>query len=682
MEEESRPFRRWFYLGGEFRTSEGVRTTDPGDATFPSDAWFEYDAEVSFQLTESYESLEENGDVKLLDLSMFSHPPLPYQIWRGRKVHVRNPAAPKKLLGQESVGGFRGDFWTELENRKSKMLPKDTSHWVDMGVAKVVGNFYQCHHDHVAHVKQLMSFFEDPRGLTSPPAVEPRKRIVLMIEFPPGWSKYGGYRSQIPAGQDVVPLEEGDPPVYEWWYGDRPLESECNGQPPRGFWRRYHPTVCRRLERAWQSHVEFSKCRAAADVDGVRYKIQRLMRDEPFHYRGDGHRVVFQEINSISTQYPCFENLDRVTDNCLVQFRSEDPNRRRPARRRMNAEEIARNAARTGEPCCICFSEAGEVTGCAQLHVICGYCLRAGLRSMIGDITVLENLLCGCFSHSSRGTVSALAERSDKQLQDELATPHVDAADGSMLLEDELQETRRQFGITSEAIYPDLYSRKIREWYDKVIRQQIMPNYYVCAHPDCADEVENWMLRETFDTEYRSQGRFEWSCPRGHRNTVLPVDQEIQVINRTMLLHPEYYVERASCDDCPLRQYRLCPGCVEAGILMLAMHAEGCKQWPGGGSAHRHCFCFSCTKTWGSECNHGVRCTDPGIQQVRKISDRLEIGHVNGDEYLKWLRGERADPPPTAFPTEPATVDGMERQEGLGMAERQSLLKETDLRKI
>jgi len=552
---------------------------------------------------------------------------------------------------------------------------------VDMGVAKVVGNFYQCHHDHVAHVNQLMTFLEDPHGLTAPPTVEPRKRIVLMIEFPPGWRKYGGYgarQNEVPAGQDVAPLEDGDPPVYEWWFGDRPTEAECKGQQPRGFWRRYHPTVCRRLERAWKSDVEFSECRAAADVDGVRYKIQRLMPGKPFIYLGDGHRIAFQDINSISTHYPCFEDLDKVTDNCLVQFRKEDPNRRRPARRRTNAEEIARNAARTGEPCCICFSEAGEVTGCVQLHVICGYCLRAGLRSMIGDITVLENLLCGCFSHSSRGAVSALAERSDKQLQDSLASPPCDALEAS-LQEDELKATCRQFGISSAVIPPDLYSRKIQEWYDKVIRQQIMPNYYVCSDPLCADVIENWMLRETFDAEYRSQGRLEWSCPLGHKNTVLPMEQELRMMNRTLLLHPEYYVGRASVDDCPLRRYRLCPGCVGAGFLTLSVHADGCKQWPGGGTAHRHCFCFSCTKIWGSECNHGMRCVDPGIQQIRRIAGHLEIGFVNGEEYLKWLRGEQAEPPPTCFTTEPCTVDGTERQQGLDMTDRQSLLKESEL---
>merc|ERR1712072_1215365 len=157
-----------------------------------------------------------------------------------------------------------------------------------------------------------------------------------------------------------------------------------------------------------------------------------------------------------------------------------------------------------------------------------------------------------------------------------------------------------------------------------------MPNYYVCVHPDCANEIDNWMLRETFDADYRAYGKFEWTCPMGHANTVLPMEDEIQIINRTLLLHPEYYTNHAALDMCPLRRYRLCHSCAESGILMLAVHADGCKQWPGGGSAHRHCFCFSCIRTWGAECNHQVRCADPGIQQVRTNHGGLEIGYVSG----------------------------------------------------
>jgi len=406
--------------------------------------------------------------------------------------------------------------------------------------------------------------------------------------------------------------------------------------------------------------------------------IQRITAEKPFNIRPGEKRSAaeFLESNAITVDYPVFEELDRATNNCLVQFRKADANRRRPARRRINAEEIARNATRTGEACCICFSEVGEVLGCEQVHVICGYCLRAGLRSMAGDITVLDGLLCGCFNYKSRGTMSVLAQRSDDALQEALSNPPTNNMD-LMLLEDELKATRRQFDMEAEdAIPPALYTSKISSWYDKVVRQQVMPNYYVCSHPDCADIIENWMSRDVFDTDYRANGQFEWHCPLGHRNTVLPMKDEIDEMNKTLLLHPEYYTASASYDHCPLRRYRLCRGCTASGVLLLAVHADGCKQWPGGGSAHRHCFCFSCSKPW-SECGHGVSCSDPGIQQVRLRDGIPEIGHVNGKEYLSWLKGSRQDPPPTIFESGPE-VSGVERQRTLRMVDRQALLAESE----
>merc|ERR1719410_1247035 len=107
-----------------------------------------------------------------------------------------------------------------------------------------------------------------------------------MIEFPVGWSKRTGQATaSAPGGEDATPLDEGDPPVYEWWYGDRPPQSKCTGSPPRGFWRRYHPTVCRRLEQAWQKNPEFQACSSAIDIDGVRYMIQRITAEKPFDKR-------------------------------------------------------------------------------------------------------------------------------------------------------------------------------------------------------------------------------------------------------------------------------------------------------------------------------------------------------------------------------------------------------------
>merc|ERR1719321_1382262 len=124
---------------------------------------------------------------------------------------------------------------------------------------------------------------------------------------------------------------------------------------------------------------------------------------------------------AVTDAHPCYDDADRLLGNCLVQFQKRDPSRRRPARRRPNAEEVARNNLRTGEPCCVCFSEYGALTGCGALHVVCGSCLRAGLRSVVGDVLKTDNLLCGCFGFlSPRGSWVALAARADTELQDDL----------------------------------------------------------------------------------------------------------------------------------------------------------------------------------------------------------------------------------------------------------------------
>jgi hypothetical protein len=67
-------------------------------------------------------------------------------------------------------------------------------------------------------------------------------------------------------------------------------------------------------------------------------------------------------------------------------------------------------------------------------------------------------------------------------------------------------------------------------------------------------------------------------------------------MNKVILYHPEYYTAEASLDRCPMRRYRICPGCVDVGCLMMAAHDDGCKQWPGGGARHQHVFCFHCTR--------------------------------------------------------------------------------------
>jgi len=678
------PVRRWYYLGGYFDDGNGGKTTDPcSPLRFPPGAWEQYSPEVSFQLSESYQDLVRNkgkaGEGKLLDLAAFSDPPLEYEIWKGRESVVRNPAAPANLRGKSTVGGFPVPFWTEVANN-AKLLPPNIAQWVDMGVGNVVGGFYQIHHSSVGPIEEVMRFLEDPSGRASMPQTPPRKRIVMLIEFPAGWHEVRQREEPPPPVHEEGPvvMEDGAPPVYEWWYGDRPPQAELNGTKPLGFWRPYHPRVCRMLENVWLHNDAFQKNSQPTDVDGVRYMVQRISADSPFDYTNRSQGDPFTEDLAITIDHPCYEPLDRIMGNCLVQFHKDNHSRRRPARRSTDAEDIARNAARTGEPCSVCFSEEGELTGCPKMHVICGLCLRAGLRSMAGDITVCEHLVCGCFDHRHHGALVVLAERADTAMQACLSgTPANDME--RMERDMELADSRRQFDLGADGcIPPTLYQTKVNEWFEKVIRQRIAPDYHVCKHPDCAVLVNNWMLRTDFDTEYRAKGKTEWTCPAGHRNTVLPSEEEIREMNKNLLLHPEYYIESAPFSSIPLRRYRVCKECVAVGVLMLGVHGGECKQWPGYGRGHHHCFCFACTRKWGSECDHGNRsCADPGIQQIRRIEDRLDIGYVDGPAYLSWLKGEQSQPPPTMFSNEPCTVQGASRQRALGMENKKELLAES-----
>jgi len=329
---------------------------------------------------------------------------------------------------------------------------------------------------------------------------------------------------------------------------------------------------------------------------------------------------------------------------------------------------------RMGKVCDICKTEDGQFTGCNLAHVICKSCLRGGLRAMVGDAFTVDKLLCGCYGRSTRRVLLALAERADTSLQDSIATPPTDRFE----LQDfksELQMTRRQFNLGTQEIPSNLYATKLQDWFNKSRMMDEGHLYHACKHPACADRMENWIKVEDFERDYRAKGTCVWRCKLGHQNSVLPSDAEIEQMNKTLLLHPEYYVQSATYSGCALRRYRLCPECLNGGMLMLANHGGECKQWPGYGRGHRHVFCFACTRQWGTGCDHGKPgCADPGVQQVRKVGDKLEIGYVDSQEYIQWLNGQRGLPPPTKFPSGPVAGDCWQRQ--LNMPHRTELLQE------
>jgi len=289
-----------------------------------------------------------------------------------------------------------------------------------------------------------------------------------------------------------------------------------------------------------------------------------------------------------------------------------------------------------------------------------------------------EGLLCGCLTFKDSVALEGLAGKADATWQETVKNPPTEK-NSKEEYDMELAMVRRAFQLTSQAP-PDLYRKKLAYWFDTLQQKMSEHLYHACSHPGC--RMENWVLREDFDKDYRRYGLCNWTCKRGHKNSVLPSQPDINEMNKNILMHPEYYDTSCGHDAMALRRFRFCPQCVKEGLLTFAVHESGCKQWPGGGAGHghRHCFCFHCTTIWGSAggCNHQCRCTDPGIQQVRRVKgsnddESLELGFIQGKAYVDWVKGGRTCPP-TVFPT--SQVLGLTRQGILGMEDR-TVLKRT-----
>uniref|UniRef100_A0A7S2Q919 Uncharacterized protein n=1 Tax=Zooxanthella nutricula TaxID=1333877 RepID=A0A7S2Q919_9DINO len=617
---------------------------------------------------------------------MFTDPPLPYIVCKGRIVTVRNPACGQEMQGLRTVAGMPLELWDEPAKHQS-LLPKSFR-----GIGCVIGYFYQVHHESVGHLEQLERHFEDATGRTPAPAVNPRRRVVIFVQLP---STLGGdvrrFARRRSSGAMEMPTEsvtvidaangaeQDNTPIYEWWLGPAPPQHLVQS-PPEGRWKPYHPQVCRRLEAAYQNNHSFRSGEAPTDVDGVRYMMQHVIAERPFDYFGAPSREPFLAENKVTVDHPCFSAMDRASQNCFMQFQKGNPQRRRPARRRPDASEIAKRAVMTGHPCSICFSEDGQLTGCNNAHVICKQCLCMGLRTICGDTLVWDNLLCGCFSKTTRKALLTLAEHADVSVQDRITSPPKDELERQDF-ESEMQLMRRQFDLGAGDIPSNVFFEKMREWFKKVFIHDVGHLYHACQHPSCANKMENWILKDQFESEYQARGCTTWVCPEGHRNSVLPSAEEIDDMNRNLLLHPEYYIESAYYSQCPLRRYRLCQDCLVGGVLMLAMHGGECKQWPGYGRGHHHVFCFACARPWGdtstsARCSHtATDCRDPGIQQVRRRDNELEVGYVDGKQYINWLKGYASAAPPTRFLR--GEEPGMQRQRRLGLTDTKELLAES-----
>eukprot|EP00439_Symbiodinium_sp_Y106_P034227 s2063_g4.t1 len=243
--------------------------------------------------------------------------------------------------------------------------------------------------------------------------------------------------------------------------------------------------------------------------------------------------------------------------------------------------------------------------------------------------------------------------------------------------ESELAKLKERLYDLELTLFGHAWLKPVADWHEMARRRMSEHLYYACSFPGCG--MANWILRTDFEREYRSRGLCNWVCPKGHRNCVLPSQEDINEVNRNLLSHPEYYTDRCGHDSLALRRFRLCPECVQEGLLTFAIHEDGCKQWPGTIAAHRHCFCWHCTRKWNVECSHATVCQDPGIQQVRRTTDgegseKLEIGFVNAQAYIQWI-GTGLDCPDTLFAGGTGRIRGATRQGLLAMEDREELRK-------
>jgi len=656
--------REWWWLNGDQKKPVDVRQ------------WQPYDPPVQYHLSASYAAMqmEARREGLVLDLGTFSDPPSPYQVWRANPLEVVN-TRETEMVGHLSIAAYPKDLW-ELPLHQ---LPPSAKH------GKIVAGFYQIRRDHVDGLQELNRYLADPRSPTSPFA-EPgavRRRVCILIEIERPKFLFGDVdrfrKKRTPAAPEALPaaatVHDEVPPgeaVFQWWWGD-----PINGV---GHWKNYHPHVSAKLEKYLSTNDSFRTCQESVAIDEVRYRMQRISREKNFDYLDQmlagGFREPFMPEHVVTIDHFLFDDMTRMTQNCFVQFQNGNPKRRRPVRR-IRRGDAAGIEMPEGEPCGICFSDTGVLTGCDQGHVVCHSCLRMGLRILIGDISKTEGLVCGCLTMRDTVALEGLADKGDATTQDTIARPP--AGDNEKAEFDmELAQVRRAFQL-ADRIPADTYRRKLREWFDKLKAKEAEHLYHACVHPGCG--MENWIMRSDFDCDYRARGLYTWTCKRGHKNSVLPSQDEINDMNKNILLHPEHYDDRCAHDTMALRRFRLCPQCVDQGQLTFAVHESGCKQWPGGGigGGHRHCFCFHCTRVWGgSGCSHALRCDDPGIQQVRRIASAegevLEIGFIDAKQYIDWVQARRSICPPTVFRR--GEVLGATRQGMLGMEDR-AVLKRT-----
>jgi len=296
-----------------------------------SDQWQRYPPTVEYHLSTAYDALRLEGRCQglVLDLEPVTEGKQPYQVWMAQPVMVENKNEPA-LLGKLAIAGYTKDLW---------QLPKEQFPATVRGGGDVRIGFYQIYKEHVEQLNVLNDYLTDSRSLPCAITSPIRRRVVIRIEMErPAFIHQDVNRFR--KKKDPLPPAEA---VFQWWCDDT-----SGGV---GHWEKYPPDVCLQLERELTTNEGFKNCEVPVPIYTDTYSVKRLSRERPVvlveQSKAQGVRENILPRRLLTLDCEHFDDMDRATDNCFVQFRNGEPKRRRPVRRvRLPAQEDVDDANR------------------------------------------------------------------------------------------------------------------------------------------------------------------------------------------------------------------------------------------------------------------------------------------------------------------------------------------------
>lgn len=94
----------------------------------------------------------------------------------------------------------------------------------------------------------------------------------------------------------------------------------------------------------WVSNLDFAEGRVAVPA-APGFMVQRVTEDRPFDYCGQPSETEFLAKDIITLRYPTYSEVEVKRESCFVQFRENNPHRRRPVRR-IGAKQLEECAKR------------------------------------------------------------------------------------------------------------------------------------------------------------------------------------------------------------------------------------------------------------------------------------------------------------------------------------------------